>query len=67
MCGANEAVFAKVSPVLSAYGKTITHMGDIGSGQLTKMVNQICVAGLLQGLAEGIHFAQKSGIDVEKA
>jgi 3-hydroxyisobutyrate dehydrogenase len=42
-------------------------MGQIGSGQLTKMVNQICVAGLLQGLAEGIHFAQKSGIDVQKA
>ena len=67
MCGAKEEVFAKAQPILSAYGKTITHMGQIGSGQLTKMVNQICVAGLLQGLAEGIHFAQKSGIDVEKA
>ena len=67
MCGAEEAIFAKAQPVLAAYGKTITHMGHVGSGQLTKMVNQICVAGLLQGLAEGIHFAQKSGIDVEKA
>lgn len=67
MCGANAAVFARVEPLLQAYGKTITHMGDVGSGQLTKMVNQICVAGLIQGLAEGIHFAQQSGIDVEKA
>lgn len=67
MCGAQETVFAKVEPLLQAYGKTIIHMGDIGSGQLTKMVNQICVAGLLQGLAEGIHFAQQAGLDVAKA
>jgi 3-hydroxyisobutyrate dehydrogenase-like beta-hydroxyacid dehydrogenase len=67
MCGAEEAIFTKAQPILATYGKTITHMGQIGSGQLTKMVNQICVAGLLQGLAEGIHFAQKSGIDVQKA
>ena len=67
MCGANEAVFTRIEPLLKAYGKTITHMGKVGSGQLTKMVNQICVAGLIQGLAEGIHFAQKSGIDVQKA
>ena len=67
MCGAtNAAVFAKIEPVL-AYGKTITLMGDIGTGQLTKMVNQICFAGLIQALAEGINFAQKSGLDVEKA
>ena len=67
MCGADESVFNQVQPILQAYGKTITHMGAVGSGQLTKMVNQICVAGLLQGLAEGIHFAQQAGIDVEKA
>jgi 3-hydroxyisobutyrate dehydrogenase-like beta-hydroxyacid dehydrogenase len=67
MCGGDIAVFTHVQPVLAAYGKTITHMGDVGSGQLTKMVNQICVAGLIQALAEGIHFAQKSGIQVEKA
>ena len=67
MCGANAAVFAKIEPVLTAYGKTITLMGDIGTGQLTKMVNQICFAGLIQALAEGINFAQKSGLDVEKA
>ncbi|MBH1969686.1 MAG: NAD(P)-dependent oxidoreductase [Moraxellaceae bacterium] len=67
MCGADAAVFARIEPVLAAYGKTITHMGNIGSGQLTKMVNQICVAGLIQALAEGIHFAQQSGLDVEKA
>ena len=67
MCGAtNAAVFAKIEPVL-AYGKTITLMGDIGTGQLTKMVNQICFAGLIQALAEGINFAQKSGLDVAKA
>lgn len=67
MCGADTEIFARIQPILLAYGKTITHMGDVGSGQLTKMVNQICVAGLIQALAEGIHFAQKSGIDVEKA
>lgn len=67
MCGADAAVFAQTQPILAAYGKTITHMGAVGNGQLTKMVNQICVAGLIQALAEGIHFAQKSGIDVEKA
>jgi len=67
MCGADAAVFARIEPVLAAYGKTITHMGNIGSGQLTKMVNQICVAGLIQALAEGIHFAQQSDLDVEKA
>lgn len=67
MCGADEAVFARIEPLLKAYGKSITLMGPVGSGQLTKMVNQICVAGLIQGLAEGIHFAQQAGIDVEKA
>lgn len=67
MCGANAIVFARIEPVLVAYGKSITLMGDIGSGQLTKMVNQICFAGLIQALAEGINFAQKSGLDVEKA
>ena len=67
MCGAKTEIFAQIEPILQAYGKTIIHMGDIGSGQLTKMVNQICVAGLLQGLAEGIHFAQQAGLDVEKA
>lgn len=67
MCGANAAVFTRIEPVLAAYGKTITLMGDVGSGQLTKMVNQICFAGLIQALAEGINFAQKSGLDVAKA
>lgn len=67
MCGAKPNTFAQVEPILQTYGKTIVHMGDIGSGQLTKMVNQICVAGLLQGLAEGIYFAQQTGIDVDKA
>lgn len=67
MCGAEASVFTHVEPLLTAYGKTITLMGNIGSGQLTKMVNQICFAGLIQALAEGINFAQKSGLDVEKA
>lgn len=67
MCGADEAVFSRLEPLLKAYGRTITHMGKVGSGQLTKMVNQICVAGLIEGLAEGINFAQQAGIDVEKA
>ncbi|PTQ86957.1 NAD(P)-dependent oxidoreductase [Agitococcus lubricus] len=67
MCGAETHIFNAIEPVLKSYGKTIVHMGEVGSGQLTKMVNQICVAGLLQGLAEGIYFAQQAGIDVHKA
>lgn len=65
MCGGDEASFAKAKPVIENYAKMIGLMGPVGSGQLTKMVNQICIAGLVQGLSEGIHFAQKSGLDVE--
>ena len=67
MCGGDVAIFSRVEPVLKTYGKTVVLMGDTGSGQLTKMVNQICFAGIIESLAEGLHFAQKSGLDPEKA
>jgi 3-hydroxyisobutyrate dehydrogenase len=63
MCGGDEAVFAKAVPVMEAYGKSIKRLGDTGAGQLTKMVNQICIAGLVQGLSEGLAFAEKAGLD----
>ena len=66
MCGGDEAVFNKAKPVIDAYARACNLMGSPGSGQLAKMVNQICIAGLVQGLAEGIHFAKKAGLDIEK-
>ena len=63
MCGGEQSAFDKAEPVMSAYGKSIKRLGESGAGQLTKMVNQICIAGLVQGLAEGLHFAQKAGLD----
>ncbi len=66
MCGGEQASFDRVSPILSAYGKNVALIGEAGSGQLTKMVNQICIAGLVQALAEGVNFAQSAGLDVEK-
>lgn len=66
MCGGDEENFAKARPVIEAYARMIGLMGPAGSGQLTKMVNQICIAGLVQGLAEGIHFGKKAGLDIEK-
>jgi 3-hydroxyisobutyrate dehydrogenase len=66
MCGGDEATFAKAKPVIESYAKMVGLMGEVGAGQLTKMVNQICIAGLVQGLAEGIHFAKRAGLDVEK-
>ena len=67
MCGADdEAVFDRACAVMDAYAKSCVRLGDAGSGQLTKMVNQICIAGVLQGLSEGIHFAQRAGLDVEQ-
>ena len=65
MCGGDQAAFNKVKDVLALYAKAVTLMGPSGAGQLTKMVNQICVAGLVQGLAEGLAFAQKAGIDAK--
>ncbi len=66
MCGGDEPVFAKAEKVIAAYAKACNLMGTPGSGQLAKMVNQICIAGLVQGLAEGLHFAKKAGLDIEK-
>ncbi len=66
MCGGDQATFDKAKPVIDSYARACNLMGDAGSGQLAKMVNQICIAGLVQGLAEGLHFAKKSGLDIEK-
>ena len=66
MVGGDAATFEKAKPVIDAYAKMVGLMGPVGSGQLTKMVNQICIAGLVQGLSEGIHFAKKAGLDVEQ-
>jgi 3-hydroxyisobutyrate dehydrogenase-like beta-hydroxyacid dehydrogenase len=66
MVGGDAADVARAEPALRAYGAAITHMGEAGSGQLAKMVNQICIAGVVQGLAEGLHFAQCAGLDPEK-
>ena len=63
MCGGAESDWAKAEPLLSAYAKSCRLMGGTGAGQLTKMVNQICIAGLVQGLAEGLHFAARAGLD----
>ena len=67
MVGANEATYAAAEPLMACYAKSIRLMGGVGSGQLTKMVNQICIAGLLQGLSEGLHFAERAGLDVAGA
>jgi 3-hydroxyisobutyrate dehydrogenase-like beta-hydroxyacid dehydrogenase len=67
MCGSeDERVFALVQPVISAYAQKCELLGGAGAGQLTKMVNQICCAGVIQGLAEGVNFAQRAGLDVER-
>ena len=66
MVGGEKRIYLQSLPYLSCYAKKCELMGSIGSGQLTKIVNQICIAGVLQGLAEGIHFAQSANLDVEK-
>ena len=66
MCGGDEATFGKPKPVIDAYARMVGLMGPVGSGQLTKMMNQICIAGVVQGLAEAIHFGKQSGLDIEK-
>jgi len=63
MCGGADAAFAKAEPVIAAYAKATKLMGGPGAGQLAKMVNQICIAGVVQGLAEGLHFAKRAGLD----
>lgn len=65
MCGGAQADYDRVEPVMAAFAKLTKRMGDVGAGQLTKMVNQICIAGLLQGLSEAMTFAQKAGLDGE--
>jgi len=56
-------VFERAEPVIDCYAKAITRIGPVGSGQLAKMVNQICIAGVVQGLSEGLHFAKRAGLD----
>ena len=66
MCGGEKTAFKEVEEVMASYSQTCKLMGKIGSGQLTKMANQICIAGILQGLSEAINFSQRAGIDVDK-
>jgi 3-hydroxyisobutyrate dehydrogenase len=65
MCGGSQDAYASAEPVIEAYARMCKRLGEAGSGQLTKMVNQICIAGLVEGLSEGIHFAKKAGLDVQ--
>ncbi len=66
MAGGEEPVFERILPVMRSYARNCTLIGPVGSGQLAKMVNQICIAGILQGLSEALHFAQRAGLDIEK-
>jgi 3-hydroxyisobutyrate dehydrogenase-like beta-hydroxyacid dehydrogenase len=66
MCGGSEADYARAEPVMDAYARICRRLGDTGAGQLAKMVNQIAIAGLLQGLSEALHFGRKAGLDGEK-
>jgi 3-hydroxyisobutyrate dehydrogenase len=66
MVGGKQADFDRARPVIDAYARMVGLMGPSGAGQLTKMINQICIAGLVQGLAEGLHFGKRAGLDVEK-
>jgi len=66
MCGGDQGVFDAAQPVIDCYARAVTLMGPSGSGQLTKMVNQICIAGLLQGLSEGMNFGSRAGLDMDK-
>jgi 3-hydroxyisobutyrate dehydrogenase-like beta-hydroxyacid dehydrogenase len=66
MCGGDEKTYECAEPIMQTYAKAVKHMGASGAGQLTKMVNQICIAGTLQGLSEAVHFAKHAGLDVDK-
>jgi 3-hydroxyisobutyrate dehydrogenase len=66
MCGGEDGAFKRAEGVIFAYAKACNLLGPVGSGQLAKMVNQICIAGLVEGLAEGLHFAKRAGLDIEK-
>lgn len=65
MVGGEEEKYARALPVMQSYAKACTLIGRVGSGQLAKIVNQICIAGVVQGLSEGLHFAKRAGLDVE--
>ena len=65
MCGGDAAPYGRAETVIAAYARMCKLIGPVGSGQLTKMVNQICIAGVVQGLSEGIHFAKRAGLDIE--
>jgi 3-hydroxyisobutyrate dehydrogenase len=67
MVGGDEASFERARPVMESYGRTIVRMGEAGTGQLTKMMNQICIAGIVQGLAEALNFGVRAGLDVNRA
>ena len=64
MCGGDKDVFERAKPIIAPFARAVNLIGEAGSGQLTKMVNQIAIAGLVQGLSEGLHFAQKAGLDI---
>ncbi|MDJ0859237.1 MAG: NAD(P)-dependent oxidoreductase [Dinoroseobacter sp.] len=66
MCGGAETDYAAAVPVMDAYAKATSHFGDAGAGQLTKMVNQLCIAGLVQSISEGLFFAMEAGLDAKK-
>ncbi len=66
MCGGAQADFDRAQPVIDAYARAVTLLGDAGAGQLTKMVNQVCIAGLVQGLSEGLAFAINAGLDAKQ-
>ena len=65
MCGGDDEAYRRAEPVISAYALACRHLGPSGAGQLTKMVNQICIAGLMQGLSEALSFAGRAGLDIE--
>jgi 3-hydroxyisobutyrate dehydrogenase len=65
MCGGDQGAYDRAEPLIQNYAKACRLMGPVGAGQLTKMVNQLCIAGVVQGLAEGMHFAEKAGLDAE--
>ncbi|MCB2110547.1 MAG: NAD(P)-dependent oxidoreductase [Defluviimonas sp.] len=65
MCGGSEGDYALAEPVIAAYARVCRRLGPLGAGQMAKMVNQICIAGLVQGLSEGLNFAERAGLDIE--
>ncbi len=66
MCGGNKKVFTEVEPIIRAFARAVTLVGDSGAGQLAKMVNQVCIAGLVQGLSEAVAFGQRAGLDMNQ-